>query len=188
MENNNLSFDLNSIKECHCCRPCDSSCDCEKIEIKKPYDLRQRMYCLVLRQLNQMQKGVQSAHSVVEYIRRFGDSTEVVRWMDIDKTLILLDGGTYPDMLETIQAFNENGVWYSFFNEPDLNDMVTCISVVASELVWDRETYPDYSGAVIQIDESTDFEKRNYETLKGYGLTDREIFLRNFLGGLRLAN
>lgn len=169
---------------CGCC-----CCGKEKTERKEP--LRQRMYCLVLRQLNQMQKGVQSTHSVVEYIKMFGDDKELWQWIDNDKTLILLDGGTYPEMEETMCMLKENNIQFSVFREPDLNGLITCISLLASELVWDRETYPDYSGPIACWDDESHrafYKKENEKTLKNYGLTDNEIFLRRFLGGLKLAN
>lgn len=175
---------------------CDYTVSCglccrgkEEMERKEP--LRQRMYCLVLRQLNQMQKGVQSTHSVVEYIKMFGDDKELWQWIDNDKTLILLDGGTYLEMEETINMLTENNIQFAVFCEPDLNGLVTCISLLASELVWDRETYPDYSGLTAGWDDESHrafYKKENEKILKNYGLTDNEIFLRGFLGGLRLAN
>ena len=54
------------------------------------------MYSLVLRQLSPMQKGVQSAHSIVEYINKFHKSSEYIQWVNVGKIIIVLDGGTYP--------------------------------------------------------------------------------------------
>lgn len=153
-------------------------------------NLRQRMYCIVLRQLSTMQKGVQAAHSVAEYMRLFGHCSETDRWVCCDKTVIVLDGGTGPDMLDIIGEFSARGIRHAVFDEPDLLGLVTSVSVLASEFVWDREMWPDYSGPVMSFDTcppSTDFAKRNAEILEGYGMTPQEIYLREFLAGLRLA-
>lgn len=153
-------------------------------------NLRQRMYCLVLRQLNTMQKGVQAAHSTAEYLSMFGHCSETERWVRTDKTIIVLDGGTSPEMMEIVGEFASRGIRYSVFEEPDLLGLFTSVSVLASELVWDREAWPDYPGPVMCFDTfppSTDFAKLNAETLAGYGMTPQEIYLREFLGGLRLA-
>ena len=68
------------------------------------------MYSLVLRQLSPIQKGVQSAHSIVEYINRYYKSSEYIQWVNVDKTIIMLDGGTYPELTECRDALAELGV------------------------------------------------------------------------------
>lgn len=133
------------------------------------------MYSLVLRQLSPMQKGVQSAHSIVEYANMFGKSDEYVTWATTDKTLIVLDGGTLPELERIAADLNELGVPYASFREEDLGDIMTSISLVVDERVWDRENYTDYY----------------------YGDDDRELLveiigeenvrLRELLGGLRLS-
>ena len=157
-------------------------------------ELKQRMYCLVLRQLNPIQKGVQAAHSIVEYIDamdELDDNAEALQhWMDNDKTLIMLDGGTYPDMEETMRLFDENNIQFAAFHEEDLNGLVTSIAVLASERVWNRERYPDYEGVVSGWDDESfqsDYKSHNRDHLIAMGLTDKELFLRSFLPDKRLA-
>lgn len=162
----------------------------EDIGKRRDGNMRQRMYCIVLRQLSTMQKGVQAAHSVAEYMRLFGHCSETDRWVCCDKTVIVLDGGTSPEMANIVDEFVSRGIRHAVFEEPDLFGLFTSVSVLASELVWDRETWPDYSGPVMSFDtcpSSSDFGKRNTETLEGYGMTPQEIYLREFLAGLRLA-
>ena len=157
-------------------------------------ELKQRMYCLVLRQLNSIQKGVQAAHSIVEYIDamdELDDNADALKhWMDEDKTLIMLDGGTCPDMKETMRLFDENNIQFAAFHEEDLNGLVTSIAVLASERVWNRERYPDYEGVVSGWNErscQSDYESHNMEHLIGMGLTREELFLRSFLPNKHLA-
>ena len=61
--------------------------------VEKNEVYEQRMYSLVLRQLNPIQKGVQTTHSVVEYANKYGFDKEYRQWAETDKTLIILDGG-----------------------------------------------------------------------------------------------
>lgn len=104
-----------------------------------------RMYSFVLRQLNPMQKGVQTTHAVVEYTEKQGKDNEGYRkWANEDKTLIILDGGTYQDMNDIRDKLFTWGIKFEAFYEPDLNNMCTAIAVLADERVWNFEKYPNY--------------------------------------------
>lgn len=170
----------------------------ESINETQKTDTEYRMYVLVLRQLNQMQKGIQAAHAVVEYINSnmediavFGkeerqhslvyteQGRSLKQWMDVDKTLILLDGGTCPEMVDNIMALYECKVQYAKFVEPDLDNITTAIAFLASDKVWDKEKYPDHVGILNQ--------KLNAEHLKSLGLSEDEISLREFIGSKHLA-
>lgn len=104
-----------------------------------------RMYSFVLRQLNPMQKGVQTTHAVVEYAEKQGKDNEGYhKWANEDKTLIVLDGGIYQDMMEIMGELFKLGIKFEPFYEPDLNNMCTAIAVLADERVWNLEKYPNY--------------------------------------------
>lgn len=118
----------------------DLNVDIDTAEIDRKY----RMYCLVLRQLSPIQKGVQSAHSIVEYGNKYGEEDSYIVWSRADKTIIMLDGGTLPELEEIIEDLKENKVKYSVFREEDLGDIVTSISILADERVFDRKNYPDF--------------------------------------------
>lgn len=121
-----------------------------------PESMNWRMYSIVLRQLNPMQKGVQALHSVVEYSNKYGYLVEYVKWATVNKTMIILDGGTSPEMDEIIKKLSDLKVINTTFREPDLNYLVTSISFLASERVWDREKYPDY-GYYSLVNQTEDF-------------------------------
>lgn len=118
----------------------DLNVDIDTAEIDRKY----RMYCLVLRQLSPIQKGVQSAHSIVEYGNKYGEEDSYIVWNRADKTIIMLDGGTLPELEEIIEDLKENKVKYSIFREEDLGDIVTSISILVDERVFDRKNYPDF--------------------------------------------
>lgn len=112
------------------------------IETKDVYE--QRMYSMVLRQLNPIQKGVQTTHGVVEYANKYASDEEYRQWVETDKTLIMLDGGTYQEMVRIYDTLKELGIKIGEFQEPDLNYLTTSITFLADERVWNREQYPSW--------------------------------------------
>lgn len=112
------------------------------VETKVAYE--QRMYSMVLRQLNPIQKGVQTTHGVVEYANKYSSDEEYRQWAETDKTLIVLDGGTYQEMVRIYDTLKELGIKIGEFQEPDLNYLTTSITFLADERVWNREQYPSW--------------------------------------------
>ena len=112
------------------------------VKTKDAYE--QRMYSLVLRQLNPIQKGVQTTHGVVEYANKYSSDEEYRQWAETDKTLIMLDGGTYQEMVRIYDTLKELGMKIGEFQEPDLNYLTTSITFLADERVWNREQYPSW--------------------------------------------
>lgn len=106
--------------------------------------MKYRMYSFVLRQLSPMQKGIQTTHAVVEYEIFYGKTKEYQTWANVDKTLIVLDGGTYSEMIDILDVLENTNIKHGYFTEEDLNDLVTSITVIADERVWDKKEYPDF--------------------------------------------
>ena len=139
------------------------------------------MYSLVLRQLSPIQKGVQSAHSIVEYANKFHKLTEYIQWVNVDKTIIMLDGGTYQEMKECRDTLSDLGVPYSTFYEQDLGNLLTSISFLVEDKVWDSKTYPSYED---ELDESSDSENPIWLIMMG---GKRNLEFRKFLSSKRLS-
>ena len=112
------------------------------VKTKDAYE--QRMYSMVLCQLNPIQKGVQTTHGVVEYANKYSSDEEYRQWAETDKTLIMLDGGTYQEMVRIYDTLKELGMKIGEFQEPDLNYLTTSITFLADERVWNREQYPSW--------------------------------------------
>lgn len=112
------------------------------VETKVAYE--QRMYSLVLCQLNAIQKGVQTTHGVVEYANKYSSDEEYRQWAKTDKTLIMLDGGTYQEMVKIYDSLKELGIKIGEFQELDLNYLTTSITFLADERVWNCEQYPSW--------------------------------------------
>ena len=103
-----------------------------------------RMYCFVLRQLSPIQKGIQTAHAIVEYANRYGKTEEYKTWARSHKTIIMLDGGVVRELMEITDSLKERKIRYSVFKEEDLGNIMTCISVLVDERVFDEEDYPSF--------------------------------------------
>lgn len=142
------------------------------MEEKKGY----KMYSIVLRHLDGQNKGVQTTHGVCEYIRKHWDDKDLQQWLNTDKTLVMLSGGTTFDMHNIKKIFTENGIKFETFEEEDLGDLTTSICVLADEKVWDRENYPTFD--IYKLKRA------------GEGVTDEEILEKDFIsfvGGIENA-
>ena len=106
-----------------------------------------RTYEIVLRHLSGVNKGVQAEHSAKRYIWKYRNEplTEIVMENLENETTIMVDGGTHQDMVEIHNRFEDAGIHHTYFIEPDLNDCMTAITVIADERVWDRKNYKSYS-------------------------------------------
>jgi len=127
---------------------------------EKPLELR--MYFFVPYNISPIQQAIQAGHSALEYARNFRESTELMDFLDHWKTWVILDGGTTNDMRDNDgipqgtlnqigDQLNENGVDFSFFKEPDLNDALTALCFIADERVFNRKDYPDFITYITDI-------------------------------------
>lgn len=105
---------------------------------------KNKMYTFVLRQLSPLDKGIQSAHAVVEYCNKYHNEKNCSDWISQDKTLIVLNGGTSEDLKVIKSKLEEFDLLYTEFKEPDLENITTAISVCLNEVHWNDEKYPTY--------------------------------------------
>ena len=141
-----------------------------------------RMYSLVLKQLSPMQKGIQSTHSIVEYANKFHKLTEYIQWVNVDKTIVVLDGGTYPEMKECRDIIASSGIPYMAFYEKDLGNILTSISFLVEDKIWDTKLYPAYED---ELDENSS-ESENPVWLITMG-GKRNLEFRKFLFSKKLS-
>lgn len=131
--------------------------------------LEYRMYVLSLRHLSPINKACQGIHSSLEYANKYHDDPEYRKYIEVDKTLIMVDGGTHQDMVEIHRQFDEVGIKHSYFIEPDLSNCFTAITVIADERVWDKkyfQSYQEYYDYFIEFYENgidSDGIEPNYE-------------------------
>ena len=106
--------------------------------------LEQRMYVFVERHLSPIDKGIQSAHAVVEYSNKFSKNENYYQWSFYDKTLILLNGGVVSDLVDLTKTFYENEIPFSFFKEVDMDNILTSVAVLVDERVFNKDKYLDF--------------------------------------------
>lgn len=144
-----------------------------------------KMYSIVLRHLDGQNKGVQTTHGVCEYIRKHWDDEDLQQWLNTDKTLVMLSGGTVSDMSTIMEVFKEHGIKFETFEEEDLGNLTTSICVLADERVWDRENYPTFDIYKFQWEgESEEILKTEFISFVG-GI--KNVVKKEVLNGLRLA-
>lgn len=103
-----------------------------------------RMYCLVLKQLSSIDKGIQCAHACTEYTNLYQDTDEFQEFIKESKTLIMLNGGNYNDMMGIKKILEGRNINYSIFYEEDLNNLITSICFLAEDKIWDKNNYLKY--------------------------------------------
>lgn len=103
----------------------------------------QRMCSVALRHLSGIQKGIQSAHAIVDYSLKYGKTPEYLRWAKKDKTLYVLEAHTDGMLDEAYNELKKLGVAVEKFKEPDLGNITTAITFLLDETVWNTKKYPD---------------------------------------------
>lgn len=136
--------------------------------------LELRMYFLTIYQLSGIQIGIQAGHAALEYARRFKNSETFIDFIDNHKTWIILNGGTTNDQRDfkgiaqgTLNQIGdelyENGIDFSYFREPDLNDALTALCFICDERVFNRKDYPDFKNYLF---DKMDVDSESYTSIK----------------------
>lgn len=155
-------------------------------------DLKYRMYVLVEHHLSPLDKGIQSTHAVVEYYNecRLWNKKEVLKafdkWANDDKTLILLNGGSVIDLDKTLELFEENNIAYGVFREPDLDNIVTAVAVLADERIFEDKYMPfDVWQMKALLNKSLVSCGREYESYIG---GHENVILKELLNDKKIVN
>lgn len=117
-----------------------------------------RMYCFVERHLSPIDKGIQAAHSIVEYSNLYGENVDYVIWSLSDKTIVLLNGGSVTDLCDICKELNEWNINFSIFREEDLGSIVTSIAVLVDDRVFASEEDESF-----EIDEVSDKSEEEHK-------------------------
>lgn len=103
----------------------------------------QRMCSVAMRHLSGIQKGIQAAHAIVDYALKYGDTPEYQRWAKKDKTLYVLEANTTEQLEEAVAELKKVKIPVMEFREPDLGNVVTAITFLLDEPIWNTKDYPD---------------------------------------------
>lgn len=169
--------------------------------------LELRMYGLVPYNLSPIQQGIQFNHANDHYSLEWGTDNQQYDWFIREwKTNILLNGGTsneghivrhgfkdemyYGSMQQHLTDLKSNGIRVSTFYEPDLNSMLTAITFLVDERVFNKKLYPDYTPTMETLTSSLfgfNKEDENYKKWLNKIGGPKNEFLRDFLLGKKLA-
>lgn len=107
------------------------------------------------------------------------------KWANEDKTLILLNGGTVIGLDKTLELFEENNIAYGAFREPDLDNIVTAVAVMADERIFD-DNYMSFDVWRLKalLNNAYSSCKNEYEKyIGGHG----NVILKEFLNNKKIA-
>ena len=121
--------------------------------------LEYRMYGFVPYNISSIQQGIQYGHALQELNNEvmYGELDEdfiktFTKWRLIDKTFIILNGGTtnnnkeskwHGNMNQHLDFIKSLGIIVGEFYEPDLGDQLTGFCFLVDERVFDKKKYPD---------------------------------------------
>lgn len=108
-----------------------------------------RLYAFVEKHLSPLDKGIQVAHSIVEYSNKYVNTDEYKQWANTDKTIVVLNGGSVKDIEELIKTFKENQIKYAVFQEPDMGGVVTSLCLIVDSNIYEFDTLSDYTCTLI---------------------------------------
>ena len=154
--------------------------------------MKYRMYCLSETHLSGIQKAIQATHAIVEFIGSTSPeddrSKALAQWMDTDKTIIILDGGTVQDMMHIIDSLNELKIPFATFKEPDLGWLLTSIAFLVDERVWDTKTYGrSYEHYLLMCEDDHNRPKLRYDDWRKEIGGKTNEFLKDLIFSLKLA-
>lgn len=159
-----------------------------------------RMYGLVPYNISPIQQGIQYGHAVVEYGIQYSQESAYHRWSRIDKTFIILNGGTTNTSGLTPGTLNQHATMLkeiyevptAEFYEPDLGDQLTAVVFLVDDRIWDKDAFPDYRGTYVFVGDTKQPLDSEYAGWLTQFSDDREeaervVALRNYLRNFKLA-
>jgi len=170
------------------------------------------MYFFVPYNISEIQKGIQAGHAALEYANKYHNTDIYKRFIEYDKTWIVLNGGTTNNNYElgsgeSLHSLNKiadglvvNNIEFAYFKEPDLNDALTAVCFIVDERVYNYKKYPDFKEWIIdnsnynykqinilEVDILIDKYKAHYlewvELIGG----EKNVFLRDLIRNKKLA-
>lgn len=105
----------------------------------KVEDIHYRMYCVVLKQLSPIQKGIQGSHSICEYTREHPHDKSYTWWVNTDKTLVSLNARSVQDIYDIEKTLRKYNVKYAIFREESLDNIPTSISFILDNSIYEYD-------------------------------------------------
>lgn len=98
-----------------------------------------RCYTFTLFHLRSIQQGIQAGHAAIELVSSKPDDDWVIEWAKKYKTMILLNGGDYEDMvaLREFLANSDNPYPYAhFWEDESLARLHTSTAIILPERIY----------------------------------------------------
>jgi hypothetical protein len=99
-----------------------------------------RGYFITNMYLSSIQHGIQAAHCLQEINNNFPGNEILTVWAENHKTMYVLNGGTSEQMHGLLWLFkhSSNNLPWATFNEPSLDNALTCIGIIVPDYIYDR--------------------------------------------------
>ena len=89
-------------------------------------------YIFVHRGLSGMYAGIQAAHAMIRLVHNQYANPDMIDWVTVHETLVILDGGNYENMDRICGILGGADNSMEYFREPDMGNMITAIAYVPS--------------------------------------------------------
>lgn len=114
------------------------------------------MYCIVLKYLSPIQKGIQSAHAIVEYSNQYKNTEDYLSWAKNDKTIVVLNGSDCTDINNIVEILDDYSIEYGVFHEESLGNIITAICFLCPTDLYQK----------VEFGIGTEIENILYEIIK----------------------
>lgn len=105
-----------------------------------------KMYCIVLKQLSPIQKGIQAAHSIVEYQLQNQEQSELYdAWAKYNKTIVILNASDSKDLKGVERILQRYHIPYGSFRETSLDGILTSICFLYERPPFEYNKDVDYA-------------------------------------------
>lgn len=142
------------------------------------------MYCLVLKQLSPIEKGLHASQAIFEYERFFYKNSDYIQWENSIKDIVVLNVDSYQEMKNSIKFLNKK-VKYAVYCDVKLNNIITSVAFLLDEQVWNDTDYPYNIDDNIEIE--TEIVDSDSDWMKISGGRDN-IALRKFIFSKKVEN
>lgn len=92
--------------------------------------------------LSSIQHGIQSLHCLQEINNKYqNENRYLTDWAEHYKTAIVLNGGTSEQMtaIKQLLEHSSNEFPWGYFNEPSINNALTCVGIILPEYIYSKE-------------------------------------------------
>lgn len=91
-----------------------------------------KLIVITRKDLSPGSQAVQASHASIEFIYQHPEISK--EWYDISKYLVFLSVKNQDELIELTKKLSQNGILFSKFYEPDLEDELTAVALEPSNM------------------------------------------------------